>query len=220
MTAPRSRDERLNELVSIVNGIRWGMPGYDARLVEMSAGFPGGSGGGGSKGSVSRPIEAQLGLNTKPPKSGEKEDPRWGLNDPAAEAQREFERHLEATLERAEQLWDTYKRMSVSRVGVEKITDPGCELCAQVPCGGTMCARKGEGPYRCQGVDDHWCPTFATVERTIVSKRKGQPDTVVKVRVCSSCYEFQRPDRANRLPTHDEVLDHVEGRRRRWKVGA
>ena len=29
MTAPRSRDERLNELVSIVNGIRWGMPGYD-----------------------------------------------------------------------------------------------------------------------------------------------------------------------------------------------
>ena len=202
MTTPqRSRDERLNELVSIVNGIRWGMPGYDARLVELSAGFPGGSGGGGSKGwhksTVENQVEAILDK---------------GRKDPAEEAQREFERHLEQTLERAEKLWDTYKRIALARKGVEKVADPGCELCAQVPDNCERCVRSD--------IADHWCPTYATVERTIVSKRKGQPDTVVRIRVCSNCYEFARPDRADRLPTHDEVLDHVEGRRRRWKVGA
>ena len=199
MTPPKSRDERLNELVSIVNGIRWGMPGYDQRLVELGAGFPGGSGGGGSKGTVGRPVEAQVIANVDEHRT-----------DPAIEAQSEFDKRLEVALREAERLWAEYTKIAQPRMGSAMVTKPGCELCAVVPCG---CDRCNAQDHR------HHCDALYTVERE-TPKRKGQPVTKRKIALCSSCYEFQRPDRANRLPSHDEVLDHVEGRRRRWKVGA
>ena len=176
MTAPRSRDERLNELVSIVNGIRWGMPGYDARLVEMSAGFPGGSGGGGAtKGSHSDPVERQV--------EAILDDKR---TDPAAKAQKDFERHLAQTLRAAEELWAVYKRVNAPQMGIGRMKDPGCELCAKVA--------------------DHWCATFSTLE---VGTKPNQR----KAKLCAWCYRFAVPSGQGRLPNEDEVLAHAQGRR-------
>jgi hypothetical protein len=201
VTPPKkSRDERLNELVAIVNGIRWGMPGYDARLVEITGGFPAGGSGGGSKGTVSRPVEAQV--------IAAMDEHR---TDPGAEAQADFDKRLEVALREAERLWDEYTKIAQPRMGSSMVAKPGCELCALVPCG---CDRCNAQDHR------HHCDALYTVEQDMPAKRKGQQPTKRKVAVCSSCYEFQRADRAGRLPTHDEVLDHVEGRRRRWKVGA
>lgn len=201
MTNQRSRDERLRDILSTAAGICYGMDAYDERLVQFGSGFPAGSGGGGSKGTVSRPVEAQVIATVDEHRS-----------DPAMTLGTEFDKRLEAANRAMDALWDVYAKVATPKMGVAKVSDPGCELCAQVPDNCERCVRSG--------MDDHWCPTFATVERTIVAKRKGQPDAVVKTRLCSPCYEFARPDRAGRLPSHDEVLDHVEGRRRRWKVGA
>lgn len=195
MTKPEKIEQRraqlLNELVSIVNGIKWGMPGYDERLAQMTAGFPAMSGGGGSKGTVSRPVEARLGLTN--------DGPTWGLDDPAATWTADFEKRLERTLREAEKLWDEYKRVAHPKRGAGPTKDPGCELCAKVP--------------------EHWCPTYSTIEITVVG-RKGAKPTVRRMPLCLWCYEFQRSDRAGRMPTDQEVQAHSEGRRVRWKVGA
>lgn len=176
MTRPaQSRDERLNELVSIVNGIRWGMPGYDARLVELGSGFPGGSGGGGSKGSHADPTQRQVEAIIDD-----------GRTDPAAKVAKDFERRLEAALHAAEDLWSEYKRVTQPRVGVSKLKDPGCELCAKVA--------------------EHWCPTFGSLD---VGAKPNQR----RAKLCSWCYRFAVPSGQGRLPTDDEVLAHAEGRR-------
>ena len=192
----RSRDERLRDILSTAAGICYGMGGYDARLVEFGSGFPAGSGGGGSKGTVSRPVE-RMALESweesLKPKTERKEDP-------VHKAQAEFNKRLEAAHRAMEALWDSYAEVATPRAGVSKVTDPGCELCAQVP--------------------DHWCPTFATVKRTNPPKRKGQEPVVVKLRLCDWCHQFARPDRADRLPEHDDLVKHSRGQRVRWKVGA
>jgi hypothetical protein len=57
----------------------------------------------------------------------------------------------------------------------------------------------------------------------VPARRKGGEALVRRVRVCLSCYKFQRPEHeggAGRLPDHGEVIDHAEGRRRRRKVAA
>lgn len=189
MTRPKTRDERLNELVAIVMGVRFGMPGYDQRLVEMCSGFPAGSGGSGSKGTVGRPVEAQVIANVDEHR-----------RDPAQDALSDFDRKLEATLREAERLWDEYKRVAQPRMGVSKVVDPGCELCAKVP--------------------EHYCATSYTIDIEEPAKNKRAKATVHKMRLCSWCYQFQRPDRAGRLPNEGEVHAHAEGRRVRWKVGA
>ena len=201
MTNPaQSRDERLRDILATTVGICYGMGGYDERLVSFGSGFPGGSGGGGSKGTVSRPVEAQVIATVDEHRA-----------DPAKEAQAEFDKRLEAAQRALNALWESYAKVATPRLGSSKIVDPGCELCAVVPCG---CDRCSAQDHR------HYCDVAYTVEHEIPAKRKGQPPSVRKYRLCSNCYEFQRSDRAGRLPSHDEVLDHVEGRRRRWKVGA
>lgn len=192
-TTEQRRQRLLNDLVAIVNGVRWGMPGYNTSIVEKSAGFPAGGSSGGSKGAVSRPVETRLGLNA------DVKNPEWGMDDPAATWQGDFDKRLEKAWRAAEELWQEYKRVGHPKRGAGPMKDPGCELCAKVP--------------------EHWCPTYATTEVVTVGK-KGAPDNVRRVPLCVWCYEFQRPDRAGRLPAEVEVVAHSEGRRVRWKVGA
>lgn len=189
MTPPHSRDERLNELVSIVNGIRWGMPGYDQRLVELSAGFRAGIGGGTAKGDHADPTCDQAAAIIEK-----------NRKDPAKDAQDQFDKRLLAAERAFSDLWDVYSAVAHVRLGVSRVEDPGCELCNEVP--------------------DHWCMTDTTIEVTSPPKRKGQPPTVRKLRLCSWCYQFQRPDRAGRRPEYHEVERHARGLRVRWKVGA
>lgn len=189
MTKPVSRDERLARLAAIVEGIRWGMPCYDARLVEMAAGFPAGGSGGGSKGDHADPTCDQAAAIIDKHR-----------RDPAKEARRRFDQRLEAAERVFGDLLHEYSEVTHVRMGKTKTEDPGCELCNQVP--------------------DHWCMTYATVKVTSKPKRKGEEPIVRPVRLCSWCYSHQRPDRAGRMPSHDEVLLHAQGRRVHWKVGA
>lgn len=198
---PRHEADQLEALARIATAMHHGRAIFDTRLDEIGGGYP--SAGGGNHGNAANggPTLAAVIANVDE-----------GRADVAASERAEWDRNLRKALEHAAALWAQYQRLGQVRNAAPKLVDPGCELCAQVPCGDPKC--------RCAAIDGrHYCPTRYTVERVVVSKRKGVADKVEPIGVCSSCYEFQRADRAGRLPSHDEVLDHVEGRRRRYSVG-
>lgn len=113
-----------------------------------------------------------------------------GQADPAAELRADFERHVHRALAEVRAAFRTYLQAQ-PRPGLLKLADPGCELCAQIP--------------------GHWCATYATIEEVEPPKtRHGRP-TVRRIRLCSWCHQFRRPDRADRLPTLAEVELHSRG---------
>lgn len=190
--------DKLQALAELSAAMYHGRDGFEERLGEIAGGFPGGGGGGGASelDSVEAAVDARV----------------YGGQVDVAEAERAaWERDLRKSLDHALSAWERYKRIVQPRLGVARLTDPGCELCATVPCEDPRC--------RCSAIDvRHWCATRYTVDIETPAKRNGDRPTVRRLRLCSSCYAFQRPDRAGRLPSHDEVLDHVEGRQRRWKA--
>jgi hypothetical protein len=203
--------DKLTELALLAATLHDGDPAFRQRLGEMSGGFPSqGDGGHGGSASSGGPTLAAV--------IAKIDDRR---SDVADLERSTYERHIGRALTELQAALRVYDRIVQRRIGVSKLEDPGCELCAKVPCGGTLCKVSKDGTYRCELMADarHWCAKYASVP-VITAGRKGQPDVVTRVVLCSSCYEFNRPDAAARLPTHDEVLDHVEGRRRRWKVPA
>jgi hypothetical protein len=205
---PRSVPDPERALAEIATALHLGSGAFRQRLDELAGGYP--SAGEGAPGNAANggPTLAAVIANL--------DEHRTDVADVERAA---YERDLRKALEHAAAMWARYQRVTNTRLGVDKITDPGCELCAKVPCGGSLCDKpKGTSSYRCETVDAHWCPVYATVELREESRRKGQPDSLRKVALCSSCFEFNRPSRAGRLPTHDEVLDHVQGRRRRWRA--
>jgi hypothetical protein len=76
------------------------------------------------------------------------------------------------------------------------MTDVGCELCARVP--------------------EHRCPVYGVVEVVTESKAKRTEPQRHTLRLCEWCYTFNWPSRAGRLPVHEEVVAHSEGRKVRW----
>lgn len=196
---------RLTDLATGAAALLDGNPAWVQRLGELRGGFPN-HGDGGHGGTGDGPTLAAVIASVDEHRT-----------DVADTLRTEFERHIALAAAEVEAALRVYDRVVQRRLGVAKIEDPGCELCAKVPCGGTMCKPVKGGITRCEAIDArHFCAKFASVP-VITPGRKGKPDTVTRVTLCSSCYDFQRPDAAGRLPTHDEVLDHVEGRRRRWK---
>ncbi len=207
---PRTTPDPLRALAELSAAMHHGRDAFEQRLDELAGGYPTASEG------VSGEYQGRGGGPTLAAIVGALDDKRSDVGDLERKA---WERDLHKALENAGAMWARYQRIVNVRLGVEKVKDPGCDLCARVPCGGTMCPRhKGSGPYRCETIDAHWCPVYASIEVT----EDGPRGTSItrKVALCSSCYEFQRADRAGRLPSHDEVLDHAEGRRRRWRAGA
>lgn len=199
------RIDPLRSLAELTSAMFHGRDGFEHRLGEMGGGYPSSGGGGNGSASGGGPTLAAV-IAAVDERRDDVARAEWSA----------WERDLRKALEHAGAMWARYQRIVNVRMGVEKLKDPGCELCAKVPCGGTMCSRKGDGPYRCETIDAHWCPVYASVE--IVEDGPRGTTIARKVALCSSCYEFQRPDRAGRLPDHGEVLDHAEGRRRRWKA--
>lgn len=181
MARPDRLEALLHEVCVLASAVWWGMPGWRARVQEMSdGGLP--SGGDGSMGaSGADPVSSQL-------------DERGRRRmDPAERERRDLERAAEACQRAMSVLWNTYARTASTRVPPARMEDPGCEMCAMVP--------------------DHWCPTYVTIETPV--NRKGRPLTK-KMRLCFWCYRRQRPSEQGgwgRLPSHDEVQAHAEGRR-------
>lgn len=196
---PRNVSDPLKLLAEIASAMHHGRAAWDQRIDELGGGYP--SQGEGSPGNAS------LGGPTAAAVIAIVDDKRTDVADIERKA---WERDLRKALEHAGAMWARYQRIVTPRMGVDMAKDPGCDLCSQITEGHCdRCTAYGKA---------HWCAARYTVEVPEPAKRKGQPDTVRKVRLCSSCYSFQRPDQAGRLPDHGDVLDHAEGRRRRWKA--
>jgi hypothetical protein len=201
---PRTEHDKLAALAQIAAAMHHGRPAFEQRLDEMAGGYPSKGDGGSGSSEDGGPVVAAV--------IAAVDDHRV---DVAQLEQAEWERALRRALDAAAVVWEMYKRVAHPRPGVPRMTDPGCELCAKVPDDCERCTKSG--------VNQHWCPTYCTVEIPIPPKRKGAEPLVRRVRVCISCYKFQRPEHeggAGRLPDHSEVIDHAEGRRRRRKASA
>lgn len=197
---PRTVADPERALAEIATALHLGSGAFHARLDELGAGYPSAGGGGTGNAAGGGPTLAAViaRLDERRP-------------DVAAQERAAWERDLHKALEHAGALWARYQRITHTRLGVEKLTDPGCELCAKIPCGCDRCSALSA---------PHWCAARYTVDHEEPAKpgRKGQAPTKRKLALCSSCYAFQRPDRFGRLPDHGEVLDHAEGRRRRRRA--
>lgn len=196
MSDPRA--DPLRSLAELTSAMLHGREGFEHRLGEMGGGYPSNGGGGNGSASGGGPTLAAV-IATVDERRDDVARAEWSA----------WERDLRKALEYAGAMWARYQRIVNVRMGVERLTDPGCEPCSQIPCGCDRCSALNA---------PHWCPTRYSVDVTEPSKRKGGAPTKRTVRLCSACYEFQRPDRAGRLPEHSDVLDHAENRRRRWKV--
>lgn len=210
MTRPPDADP-LRSLAEMSAAMHHGRDAFDQRLDELGGGYPSAGGSGATRtASEGGPTAAQA-MTHIPGGVLDKQGRPVPVRSDVAELERKaWERELHKALEHASAMWARYQRIVNVRLGVEKLTDPGCELCAQVTEG--HCDR-------CNALTaPHWCAARYTIDHTEPAKRKGQTPTTRKLALCSSCYSFQRPDQAGRLPDHGDVLDHAEGRRRRWKA--
>jgi len=179
---------RLTEMAEQAAGVAFGLAAFEARLEELAGGIPS-RGGGGGKGTGASPIEALV-ISRSEGRS----------HDPAPHLAAEFSRRLLKASDAVRDLFESYAAVAGPRRGVEKMTNPGCELCARV--------------------EGHWCPVYGVVEVHEQPARKGGKPRTRVVKLCEWCYRFQWPSRVGRLPLYDEVLAHSEGRPVRATKGA
>lgn len=178
------RLELLAQTCEMLNEVRWGHKAFTDRLAEMGdGGLPSGEGNGRS-GGHSSPVERQL-----VPEGGEKGKVYSRHVDPAALELREFEHELRKAWKAATILHQRYTRIATPQSSPTKMTDPGCELCDQIP--------------------NHWCPTYVSIE-VETSAKKGKA-MKRKLRVCWWCYRHFKA--AEAIPTIEQRTAHAEGRR-------
>lgn len=185
---PRKEADKLAALAQLTTALHHGRPAFERRLGELKAGYRSrGEGGGGAGGSELTPAEAGA------------ESRMEGQTDTAEQVEAEYLRELTSSFDAACRAYERWKRVVQPREGVAKLTEPGCELCAQVP--------------------DHWCPVFGF--RVVMSEPETRRDrsTFRTLWLCEWCFTRTWPSRMGRLPTHDEVVAHAEGRRVFWHGG-
>lgn len=179
---PRTEDDQLAALAEVAAALHHGRSALDARIGQLGGGYTSASGGGGSGELVG--AESALADGTDVAKQ---ELDRW-------------KRAIKRSLDEACRALDQYRRLVQPREGIEKLADPGCELCAKVPA--------------------HWCPVYGSrIIMTEPTAKRGRP-TYRTLLLCQWCFQFTWPSRAGRLPEHDEVAAHAEGRRVRWHGGS
>ena len=202
----------LHELFKYAAAMWHGRAAFDQRLDELVGGYPSAGEGSPGNAALGGPTAAAVVADMSPCRACEKAKrtcPPAHKVKPADKAKTAWERHIAQSLEEAGKAWAVYAAVANERLGVAMVKDPGCDLCAKVPCENPKC--------RCAAIDNrHWCPVFGSVE--VVEKGARGAITKRIYKLCVSCHDFQRPRCAGRLPSHDEVLDHVEGRKRRWKA--
>jgi hypothetical protein len=183
---PRKDGDPVRALAEITAALSLGRPALEARIGQLGGGYTSAGGGGGS-GELT-PTEAGA------------ESAMSGAPDTAKRELDDWKRAIGRSLDEACRALEQYRRLVQPRDGIEKMADPGCELCAKVPA--------------------HWCPIYgARIIMTEPTSKKGRP-TYHTLLLCQWCFQFTWPSRAGRLPEHDEVIAHAEGRRVGWHGGA
>lgn len=183
---PRAEDDKLAALADIVTAMHHGRPALDHRLDELAGGYSSKGTGAGTGELTSAEAGAESAIE--------------GQQDTAKREREAYLRDIAASLDKAARAWERYTRLVQPRDGVEKESDPGCDLCAEV--------------------EGHWCAVYgARVILTEPKSKKGRPQVRV-LRLCQWCFQFTWPSRAGRLPEHEEVIAHSEQRRVNWKGGA
>lgn len=182
---PRTEGDKLRTLAELSAAMHHGRDAFSQRVSEMGGYYPSKGEGAGTS-HLTQPEAATEAL-------------RAGQRDVATIEMDDWERELQRAVDAACRAWDRYRRVVQPKGGVEKLAEPGCELCAKVPA--------------------HWRPVFGSlVIMTEPTSKKGRP-TYRTLLLCQWCFQFTWPSRAGRLPVHDEVVAHAEGRRVRWHGG-
>ncbi len=193
-----TRDQKPTtaDLARLATLMHAGAPALEHRLDEMGGGFPSAGDGGRGNSAEGGPTATQALAHLHGGRTDDDGRALPGTTDVAVKERAEWERDLLRAIVAAEALWDRYVRLVQPRRGLVEMAEPTCELCDQVP--------------------DHSCTRYASVEVVTPARSKREKDTVRRLVLCSWCYQWQRPDRAGRLPNTGEVTAHAEGRRVRW----
>lgn len=184
---PRAEEDKLEALAKVTAAMHHGRPAFDRRVSELSGGFSSRGEGGGSGDGLT---QAEAGA----------ESALAGQSDTGMAELEAWERDIARSLDIACRAWERYTRLVQPRDGVEKLADPGCELCALVPA--------------------HWCPVYGTRVIMTEPKSKRARPQLRTLMLCQWCFTFTWPSRAGRLPEPEEVEAHAEGRRVNWRGGA
>lgn len=200
------REAHLQGALDRLAEVRWGLGAYLERVQDFAdGGFPSG-GSGGSSASAADPTGSD----------------RFRLSrDPARAELRAFDREAAAVFAAAQRLHERYARYAQPQEAPARMSDPGCELCAEVTLTPPMAECKTCRPFTACPEHEgypHWSATYVSSEIDIGTPSKPKR---AKRRMCYWCWQFSRPvDRGGRgrLPSKEERHAHATGRRVR--VGA
>lgn len=190
------RSELLHQATEMLTEVWYGHRAFVERQTEARGHFPGGGGGGTSKGSHSDPTSNAI-------------DKR----DPHSDTLRDFDRAVEDAYRKVLKLWMRYTRDAEPEQGIERMSDPGCELCAQLSTAQPVpTCRKCNAINPCRdhfGTSTVFSPTYLSTEFQMPGPH-GRTVTV-KRRCCYWDWRFLK--RNGRVSTLEERRDHHEGRR-------
>lgn len=193
---PRAEEDKLGTLAELMAAMHHGRPALERRLAELAGGYS--TAGGSGSGEPKQENAEEAGVKLTRTEAGA-QSAMEGQQDTAKREREAWERELDRTLREAARVWERYRRLVQPRDGVEKLADPGCELCAKV--------------------EGHWCPVYGAKAILIEPVSKKGRAKVRVVTLCQWCLQFTWPSRAGRLPQHEEVVAHAEGRKVRWRGG-
>lgn len=189
--AKPNRKAMLDEAAAGIMEVSLGHGALVDRVNEWAGGYPGGGDGGGSV-AVADP-NAQV----------------HERRDPADQVFKRYDEQLFKTLREVNRLVAIQRQHVEARPGVATLSDPGCELCGDVPRGRPDAECRKCGPVvACwdHGGEAIWSASYVTTEVTGTGKRA----TPRRLRACYWCFRFRKNN--GRLPTKDERKNHHEGK--------
>ena len=198
-----TRNQKLAEIEAIAAGHRHGRDAFQDRLEEMGPGIGPRGNGRASKGGVSRPVEAAVGLTDRRPA------------DVVSSAR--YDRLIDAAHALMLDLDAAYGEVARTQRGVPAKGKPSCGWCAEAVAAAEKVARRELAKARAKGNETVTLDDLAPIRLDYRSdtylfaeERKG--DKVVgKVLVCEWCYRFSI--REERKPTIEERWVHAQGGR-------
>jgi len=182
--AQADRLELLAQLKDHAAELFFGHSSLRDRLEEMRGGYPSGGSGGGA-------------LPWANPT-----DDAHGRRDPAVEVERRYDAQLHRVRKELGKLLQIHREHANPKRGVDFLSDPGCQLCAELSPTGDLKVDQKRPTAR----EPVWYATYGHIE--VEEKRTSK-----KRRIAVCYWDWRFWHKQGRVSTRQERLDHHEGRR-------